>query len=263
MVKILFLGEIIGIPTVKEVTKNLSMIIDKYHIDTIIANADGGSDGYGLLSKTAYMLHKFGVDIITTGDLVYNKKDVKTLLKFPFLLRPFNIPSSHGGRGSGIFTINHGIKVGVISILGRVNFNKLFAADPFYSVDKALEKFPEKPDITIVDFHGGTTSEVQAMQWHLAGRVSMIVGSHLRILTTDHRIANEKTAIITGLGFCGGKYSIGGLTPDIEIRKIKNGQFLYSKIDRDNLQVQGVIAEFDEQTGAATDIQLLNEAIHQ
>ncbi len=260
-VRILFLGEVVGIPTVKAMGKKLFEIINKNRIDFTMANCDGASDGYGLLKNTAYELNQKGIDAITTGECVFNKKDVKELLRAPFLLRPYNLPNAHGGKGYYIFTLGNGIKIGIVNILGRANFTKIFPMDPFYSTIKAVEKIEEEVKIIIVDFHGATTSEIQALQWHLAGRVSLAAGTHMRVLTADNRILKNKTAVITCNGFCGGYYSIGGLEKDIEIQKIKHGIFSYSKVERNNVVLQGIIAEIDENTGTAVSIELFSEMI--
>ena len=258
MIKVLFLGEIVGIPTINLIKKSLKELISRNNIDLTIANGDGASDGYGILKNSAYQLNKSGIDIITSGDYVYNKKDAKEMLSLNFFLKPYNLPQFFGGSGYSIFRVKD-VEVGIINILGRIHFNKIFASCPFYSVNKAIEKLKEKTKIIIVDFHGGATSEVQAMHWHLAGRASLVAGSHLRVLTTDNRIIGNKTAVITGAGFCGAKHSVGGLEPYIEINKFRTGQYFYSKISKENILFQGVIAEIDEQSGDAKKIEVLNE----
>ncbi len=261
MLRIMFLGEIIGLPTVKQITKNIDQIIQKNNIDFTLANADGASDGYGILRNTALNLHKSGINAITSGDYVFNKKDVRELLKLNFVIRPYNLPNSLGGQGYSIFKVNEKISIGIINLLGRINFNRIYSLDPFFSVNKILEKMQNEANIIIVDFHGGATSEIQAMHWHLAGKVSLVVGSHLRVLTSDYKILNDKTAVISGVGFCGGQRSIGGLLPEIEINKIKYGQFKYSKVVEESICLQGVIVDIDEVTGSAINIELLNEII--
>jgi len=261
MIRIMFLGEVVGLSTVKQISKKLNEVIKKHKVDFTIANCDGASDGYGILKSTAYNLHDSGIKVITTGDYIFNKKDAKELLKLDFVLRPFNIPNALGGQGYSIFKINEKTKIGVISLLGRINFNKIYAMDPFYSVNKTLEKIYDEANIIVVDFHGGATSEIQAMHWYLAGKVSLVVGSHLRVLTSDNKIINNKTAVISGIGFCGGYWSIGGLYPEIEINKIKYGQFKYSKVEDTLIYLQGVLVDVEEETGEAKKIELLNERI--
>ena len=257
MIKLLFLGEVIGIPTLKKIEKQLIEIKRSLNIDVIVANADGISDGYGILRDSAIRLNRSGVDIITCGDYVFNKKDVKALLGLPFLLKPNNLSNAHGGKGLKVIEIS-GVKIGVINVLGRVNFNKIFSANPFRSIDRAFDIIKDKADIIVVDFHGGATSEIQAMQWYLAGKVSLVVGSHLRVITSDYRILKDKTAVISGVGFCGGYDSVGGLYPDVEIKKIKYGQFSYSKIATEDVVLQGVLTEIDESSGKASSIDLFN-----
>jgi 2',3'-cyclic-nucleotide 2'-phosphodiesterase len=262
MIKILFLGEVIGIPTVKELRRTLKKLVAEYEADFVIANADGASDGYGLLSDTAYQLHNAGVNVLTSGDFIFNKKDIKEFLsKSNFILRPFNLPKDTAGRGYLYTKVKDDVTIGVINILGRTNFNKIFASDPFHNIDKLLDKIKEYTNLIIVDFHGGTTSEIQAMFWYLNGKVSFVAGTHQKVLTADARIIDGGTAVITGSGYCGAYMSVSGLSPETEIKKIKTGQFTYSKIAIDDFCIQGSIVELDEKTGKAISINLLNKKI--
>ena len=262
MIKVLFLGEIIGIPTVKLLKKNLKKIKEELGINFVIANADGASDGYGILNDTAYQIKNSGVDIITTGDFIFNKKDIKdTLTKSSFLLRPYNLPTKSAGRGIFLYKLSENISIGVVNILGRINFNKIFASDPYSSVDNAIEKLKDQTNIIIVDYHGGATSEIQSMYWYLSGRVSAVLGTHLRVLTSDNRVIKD-TAVITGTGFCGGNPGINGMSCETEIKKIKTGQFVYSKIISENVILQGVTIDIDEVSGKATSIDLFEKKIN-
>jgi len=257
MMKVLMLGEVVGIPTVKEIRKSLKKVIETEKIDFVVANADGASDGYGILADTAYQLHNAGVDVITGGDYIFNKKDIKEFLgKFPRILRPYNLPKETVGRGFMLVQLENGKKIGVMNVLGRTGFQKIFANDPFYVIDGAIEKMRESTNIIIVDFHGGTTSEIQAMHWYLRGKVSLVAGTHLRVLTTDCRIIGDHTGVVSGLGYCGGYYSVGGLSFETEIKKIRSGQFMYSKVASENIILQGIIAEIDEETGKTLRIDL-------
>ena len=159
--------------------------------------------------------------------------------------------------------MQNGTQLAIISLLGRTNFNKIFPNDPFFTVDKLLEKVKEVTNNIVVDFHGGTTSEIQSMQWYLAGKVSFVAGTHLRVLTSDNRIIEDGTAVITGTGFCGGHYSVSGLSPETEIKKIKTGQFVYSKVSDEKITIQGTIVEIDETTGKATSIELFNKLLEE
>lgn len=256
MFRVLFLGETVGFTTVKLLRKYLKDIKTENNIDFVIANANGASDGFGLLPETAYFIKKAGVDIMTSGDLVFNKKDIADVLtKTSFLLRPYNLPQKVPGKGIYAVNVNEDLSVGVVNIMGRININKILASDPFVSVDNAIERLSQKCKIIIVDFHGGTTSEIQSMQWYLAGRVSAVIGTHLKVLTSDNRIIKD-TAVLTGAGFCGGSLSIMGLAPSIEAAKIKTGRFIYSKVVGENIVLQGAIIEIDETTGKAVNIDL-------
>lgn len=260
--KVLFLGEVVGIPIVRALKKKIRMIKSYYEADFIFCNADGASDGYGILAETASELLNSGFDCLTSGDLIYNKRNIKDFIGYNALLRPYNLPPSSPGRGYKIFTLSSGKKLVIVSLLGRNNFNKIFAGDP-YHIEETLLSHLAKDNISsiVIDFHGGTTSEIQSLQWLLAGKVSAVLGTHARVLTADSRILNSHTAVITGLGICGSSYSIAGFAPDVEILKIKSGRFSYSKIDKDNIVIQGVLLDIDETTGKARSIVSINKAL--
>ncbi|MBQ3922115.1 MAG: YmdB family metallophosphoesterase [Spirochaetales bacterium] len=255
MTKVLFLGEIIGLTAVRFLKKNLRKIKAELGIDFVMANVDGASDGFGLMSDTAYQIKNAGVDILTSGDLVYNKKDIKdTLGKTNFLLRPYNLPSRFAGKGIFNYHLENGVTIGVVNLMGRINFTKIFAQDQFAAAENAIERLNDKCNMIIIDFHGGATSEIQAIQWYLAGKVAAVIGTNLKVLTADHRII-DGTAVITGAGFCGGRPGIMGLEPEPEIRKIRTGQFIYSKIVQTNITLEGVLMEIDETIGRAVSIE--------
>lgn len=260
--KVLFLGEVVGIPVVRALKKKVKLIKSYYQADFIFCNADGASDGYGILAETASELLSAGFDCLTSGDLIYNKRNIKDFIGYSALLRPYNLPPTSPGRGYKIFNLPSGKKLAVISLLGRNNFNKIFASDPYY-IEETLLNHLMKDNVNsiIIDFHGGTTSELQSLQWLLAGKVSAVLGTHARVLTADSRILNNHTAIITGLGICGSPYSIAGFTPDVEILKIKSGRFSYSKIEKENLVIQGVLLDIDEVSGTAKSITPINKAL--
>lgn len=260
--KVLFLGEVVGIPIVRALKKKIRMIKSYYEADFIFCNADGASDGYGVLAETASELLNSGFDCLTSGDLIYNKRNIKDFIGYNALLRPYNLPPSSPGRGYKIFTLSSGKKLAIVSLLGRNNFNKIFAGDP-YHIEETLLSHLAKDNISsiVIDFHGGTTSEIQSLQWLLAGKVSAVLGTHARVLTADSRILNSHTAVITGLGICGSSYSIAGFAPDVEILKIKSGRFSYSKIDKDNIVIQGVLLDIDETMGKAKSIVSINKAL--
>ncbi len=260
--KVVFLGEIVGLPVVRALKKKVKLIKSYYQADFIFCNADGASDGYGILAETASELINAGFDCLTGGDLIYNKRNIKDFINYSSLLRPYNLPPTSPGRGYKIFTLSSGKKMAVVSLLGRNNFNKIFAGDP-YHIEETLLNYLAKDNISsiIVDFHGGTTSEIQSLQWLLAGKVSAVLGTHARVLTADSRILNSHTAIITGMGICGSPYSIAGFAPEIEIQKIKTGRFSYSKIEKENIAIQGVLLDIDEDSGISKSIEPINKAL--
>jgi len=262
--KILFLGEVVGITSVKSLGKKLRTFIENNNVDMCIINGDGASDGYGLLAETAIMLLKSGVNVITGGDCIFNKKSIKEFLTKNYnIVRPFNLDSDSPGRGFVRYRVSEGVEIGVISLLGRINFNKIFASDPYKSVDYAIDKLRSYANLNtiIVDFHGGTTGEIQTLQWYLAGRVSAVIGTGMRVLTSDSRILKDYTGVITGAGYCGGMYSVSGFSPDVEISKIRTGRFAYSKIEKEDPIMQGVLMDIDHKTGKTNSIDIINQRL--
>lgn len=268
MLRVLFFGEIVGLPAVRTLKKKISSFAQGKGADFVIANADGASDGYGVMAETAAELLGSGIGALTGGDLIYNKKNIKEFLDNDSrFIRPVNLPYDSPGKGFGIFDTHvagitgESIKIGIINILGRNNFNKIFPNDPYILSEGAIKSIKKRTPIVIADFHGGTTSEIQSMQWFLSGNVSAVIGTHSRVLTADSRIIDDYTAIITGAGYCGGYYSIGGLDPAIETTKILTGRFSYSKITKEDVIVQGVLIDIDETDGRAINIESFNERI--
>lgn len=262
LLKILFLGEIIGSHTVKTLVKKIKHIREEWEVDCVIANADGASDGYGILAQTAYTLLNGGIDIVTTGDLAFNKKNIAPFFnEHPLLIRPYNFGARSPGNGYVVYSLPNGEKVAVLSLIGRTNFPKTFANDPYEALHRALERIRVKTKNIILDFHAGTTSEAQGMHWVAAGKVSAVLGTNLRVLTSDNRIIENRTAVITNTGFCGSSYGITGFEPETEIKKMSTGRFCYSRIIKESVQIQGCIVEIDSATGIAQSIDLINHLI--
>lgn len=262
MIKVVVLGEIVGLPVVKALRKKAQSIKEFYDADLMIGNADGASDGYGILAETVLELMDMGFDYLTSGDLVFNKRNVKDALYGANIIRPYNLPLGTPGKGYTIHTLANGNKIAIMSLLGRNGFTKIFATDPYIVDDMITNKILKITPNVIVDFHGGTTSEIQSIHWLLSGISSVVVGTHPRVLTADARIIEEHTAVITGNGCCAGKFSIGGLSADVEALKIKSGRFAYSKIDKEEVMIQGVCITIDDNTGKAMNIETINKPLN-
>lgn len=218
--KILFIGDITGGAGRKALFDNLPGLINRWSPDLVIANGENAAGGAGITKDIYHDFKEVGVDIITLGNhLVARGETVGILDSLPDLLRPANLASIIPGRGFGTFDFPFG-PVGVIVVSGRVFMAKLEC--PFKAVDRILEKMPKSVKNIIVEIHAEATSEKIALGWHLAGRVSGVIGTHTHVQTADNRILPGGTAYITDVGMTGPFDSVLGIKKDIIIRRFIN-----------------------------------------
>ena len=249
--RILALGDIVGSGGCGVVCKNLKHIKKKYNIDVCIANGENSAVGNGILPSSANELFCYGVDLITTGNHVFRRKEI-----FPYiderhdLLRPYNMHPSCPGNGISVIDMGK-YRIGVINLIGTAFFNSSYA-NPFDSLDAALEEL-EDCRIRIVDFHAESTGEKQALAYYADGRVSAFFGTHTHVLTADARILPKGTGYITDLGMCGARESVLGVQPDIIIRALKTSMpEKFFAVDSGSMMMNGCIFEIDENSGKAT-----------
>ncbi len=200
--RFLFIGDIVGKPGRDCLQKILPKLINMHHYDLIIANGENAAGGNGITEKIYYELRDLGVDILTGGNHIWDRKDVFNFIdREPGLLRPLNYPpDTTPGRGCTIVERN-GNKIAVINLMGRVFMDPVDC--PFRAVKKKLFELKDQVGIIIVDMHAEATSEKQAMGWFLNGEVSAVIGTHSHVQTADERILPGKTAYITDVGMAG------------------------------------------------------------
>ncbi|MBN1411229.1 MAG: YmdB family metallophosphoesterase [Spirochaetales bacterium] len=257
--KVLFIGEIVGKTGVFCVKKMLPDIKKQYGIDFVIANGEGATGGFGIGKNHSIYLRKLGIDVITSGECIYYKKDMVDYIETAsFILRPLNYPHGNPGRGWRIYTRDN-FKIAVINILGLYGFDKVHLNNPFIILQDLVERISQQTPIIIVDFHASATAEKRSMFFHLAGKVSAVIGTHTKAITADEEVMPEGTAIITDAGRTGSLESVGGLNQEIEIRKYLRQIHEYSKPASSKLELQGVVIEIDLD-GKARAITRLREA---
>jgi 2',3'-cyclic-nucleotide 2'-phosphodiesterase len=222
--KIFFIGDIYGRSGREAVRKYLPVIKQKYQPDIVVANADNASHGNGPSPPVTKELYGYGIDLLTGGDHIWDQKDaLPHLNREPWVLRPLNYPDGTIGRGWHIVKTSTQKTLLVISLLGRVFFDKL-SDNPFLSVDKLLEKQPlGNVDAIIIDMHAEATSEKNAMAYFLDGRVSAVLGTHTHIPTADARILPHGTAYITDVGMTGDYDSIIGADKKVPLNYFISG----------------------------------------
>jgi 2',3'-cyclic-nucleotide 2'-phosphodiesterase len=258
-IRVLFIGEIVGKSGVWCVKELLPKLRKERAIDFVIADGEGATGGFGIGKNHAVYLHKLGIDVITTGECSYYKKDiVEHFARAPYLLRPANYPPKNPGRGFMVYACN-GRKLAVLSLLGVSGFKRVHLKNPYVLLPRLLESITPETTTIILDYHAVTTAEKATMFAVADGKVSAVVGTHTKAITADERVLAGGTAVITDAGRTGSLDSVAGLDPVIEIRKLTTLIHEYSKDAWAKLELQGVIIEIDD-AGKATSITRLRES---
>lgn len=244
--KILFIGEIIGKYGVYTTRKAIKKLQETHNIDFIIANANGATGGFGLGKNHSLTLKNAGIDVITSGDYIFFKKDLVDFLpKASFILRPANYTPKTPGRGWSIYTKNNK-RVAVINLLGPSGINRNHPSNPFTYIEGIIERVKDSSDIIVVNLHSKTTAEKQLMFHIVDGKATALIGSGSKSITADAKISDKKTAYITDTGRTGSSDSPGGLSPDVEIEKLMTGIPKRSKEINRSLELQGVLITFED-----------------
>ncbi len=254
--KIIFLGDVVGRPGRRVVRDRLPQLRKQFAPDMIVANGENASGGLGLSSKSARELLGAGIDVLTTGNHIWKFREVYNFLATePSVLRPDNYPKGAPGRGWGIFQVGK-VRVAVVNIQGRTYMQPIDC--PFKAIDRILEELEGKADVILVDFHAEATSEKTAMGWHLAGRVTALLGTHTHVQTSDARVLLGGTAYVTDLGMCGPVDSCLGMKPGPILERFISGLPARFEVAGGRLAVQGVVLEVDESAGRARTIELID-----
>ena len=257
---VLLIGDIIGRPGRTALRRGLDRLKRKVDLDFVVANGENAAAGIGLTVDIAREILDLGVDVITTGNHIWNKKEISGFLEDePRLLRPANYPDGAAGRGAGIYISTNGIKLGVLNLEGRTFMNNLDC--PFTKADQLVAELKKKTPVVLVDFHAETTSEKMALGYYLAGRVSVLVGTHTHVQTADERILSGGTGYISDLGMTGSFESVIGFRPEQAIERFLTQRPLRLEVAKGNLMLNGLIVEIDTETGEAKDIERVFEKI--
>jgi len=250
--RILFIGDIIGRVGRRAIGNFLPKIIDKEQIGFVIANGENLAGGIGITPDTAKELFKMGVDVITTGNHVWKKKEIIPYLKEEErILRPINYPELAPGRGFGIYN-KEDKKVGVINAEGRIFMNSLDC--PFRTTLDAVEEIKRSTSIIIVDFHAEATSEKEALGWFLDGKISALIGTHTHVQTNDDRILPGGTGYITDAGMTGPVDSVIGINKDIAIKRFLSQMPYKFEVAKGEVELNGVIIDVEDISGKCINI---------
>jgi len=255
--KILFLGDVVGASGCSKVMNNLLNEIESNKIDFVIVNGENAAvQGVGLTKEICNDFFNCGVDVITSGNHVWDQKEImKFIDKEERLLRPKNLFEPAPGKGFNIYNTKKNIKIGVLNLMGNVFMKK--CEDVFEISEKFLTKYKlkENYDLLVVDFHGEITSEKNAIGHFFDGKASLVVGTHTHIPTNDARILKNGTAYQTDAGMCGDYDSVIGMDKENSLNRFlkKSSTKHFPAIG--DATLCGVIVECDIQTGLATNIE--------
>ncbi|MBU0548089.1 MAG: TIGR00282 family metallophosphoesterase [Candidatus Omnitrophica bacterium] len=251
--KILFIGDIVGSPGREAIKKLVVPLKQEYAVDFVIANAENASGGSGITAKVAAELFVSGVDVLTSGDHIWKKREIFELInQEEKILRPLNFPSGAPGRGAAVFKSKKGVKIGIINVNGRVFMEALDC--PFKAAFKVAEELTKETKIIIVDIHAEATSEKIALGWYLDGKVSAVLGTHTHIQTADERILPKGTAYISDAGMTGPYDSVIGRRVEDVLTRFLSSIPVRFEVAEGNIQLHGVLVEIDEATGKANSI---------
>ncbi len=260
IISVLFVGDVIGKPGRKTLKYFLPLLKEEFDIDFTIINGENLAAGYGITEKIKDEILKMGVDVITTGNHIWDKREGMELLKtVPELLRPANYKDDLPGKGYIIKSIGDGINMGVVNIQGRVFMPPIEC--PFDKVKNIIEDLKEKANIIFVDFHAEATSEKKAMGWFLDGEVSAIVGTHTHVQTADEEILSKGTAYISDVGMTGGFNSVIGMKIESALYRMLYGIGKRLEPSNERLKINGVVIDIDKNTGKAVNIVRINREI--
>jgi 2',3'-cyclic-nucleotide 2'-phosphodiesterase len=260
--RILFIGDIVGRPGRELIRQGLAALVDHHSIDLVIANAENAAAGFGITREIGDQLLEWGVDVMTSGNHIWDKKEALDYIGAESrLLRPVNYPAGAPGNGSYLARSKDGQTVGVINAMGRV-FMPL-VDDPFAVVLREIDALKSRARIIFVDFHAEATSEKVAMGWHLDGRVTAVVGTHTHVQTADDRILPKGTAYLTDVGMTGPHDSVIGVEIEAALGKFLTGLPARFDTATGNPRLNAVVIEADEQTGRATDIERLSYGLEE
>jgi metallophosphoesterase (TIGR00282 family) len=251
--RILFIGDVVGRVGRNTVRELLPGIRERLSVDLTIANGENAAGGIGLTEKTGRELLRSGIDVLTSGNHIWDKRDGRELVEsWERLLRPANYPPGAPGRGAAVFTAADGSEVGVVNLQGRVFMQEIDC--PFREGSRLVDELRTRTPIILVDVHAEATSEKAALAWHLAGRASAVIGTHTHVQTADEAILEGHTAFITDVGMTGPSDSVIGIRKDLSVARFVTQLPQRFEAAGGPGVLSGVLIDVDPLTGAARGI---------
>lgn len=252
--KILFIGDIVGSPGRMAVRELLPPLIARKKIDFVIANCENGAAGFGVTRKVVEELYQCHIDVLTSGNHIWNKREVLDFIgASERLLRPANYPPTAPGAGSVVVTLKTGESVGVLNLSGRIFMQPIDC--PFVTAKNKIAEMKDKTKVIIVDMHAEATSEKKALGWYLDGEVSAVLGTHTHVQTADEEVLPNGTAYISDAGMTGPFDSVIGIKKEAIIERFLTQMPNRFDLARDDIRMQGVAMDIDAVSGKAKSIE--------
>lgn len=262
MVRILYIGDVVGKPGRRALKEKLPGVIDREKVDFTIVNVENAAGGFGVTGPILEDLDQLGIDAYTTGNHVWDKKDfVESMDEYEHLIRPANYPKGNPGRGMLVGETAAGIPIAVIQLMGQVFMPP--CGNPFHEADEILESLDASIRVVFVDMHCEATSEKQAMGRHLNGRVSVVVGTHTHVPTADDRILTGGTAFQTDVGMTGAYDGIIGFREEEILHRFLMNTPSRMEVAAGDVRMLGVLVDVDEATGKARSIRRIEERLEE
>jgi metallophosphoesterase (TIGR00282 family) len=260
--KLLFVGDIVGKPGRTAVHKLVPRLRETHALDVCVGNSENSAGGAGITPDSAEELLDAGLDLLTSGNHTFSKREIAAYLDRPGSrqLRPANYPDGAPGRGHAVIEARSGARLGVINLEGRVFMKPLDC--PFRTADRLVGSLRGDGVLCIlVDMHCEATSEKNAMGHYLDGRVSAVLGSHTHVQTADERVLRGGTAYVTDVGMCGPWDSVIGLRKESAIERVLTQRHVGFDLGHSEVYLQGAIVDIDDATGRARSIARVQERL--
>jgi len=260
---ILFIGDIVGSPGRTAIRELVPRVKEKEKIDFVVANGENAAGGSGMTPKIAEELLACGVNVLTSGDHVWKRREIIEVLdEDARVLRPANYPEGVPGKGWGVYSLKKGkVKIGVINLLGRVFMESVEC--PFRVSRGIVEEIKSQTPIILIDMHAEATSEKIALAWYLDGIVSAVLGTHTHVQTADEHIYPKGTAFICDVGMTGPHDSVIGRKVEQILTRFITQLPTRFEMAEENVQMNGAVVTVDENTGMASAIKRVNERLEQ
>ena len=257
VLRLLFIGDIVGRPGRELIRKGVRSLIERFHLDLVIANAENAAAGRGITRQIGDELLGWGVDVMTSGNHIWAQRETADYISVESrLLRPANYPAGVPGNGSYLARTASGRPVGVINVMGRVFMQDI--DDPFTRVLEEIETLRGRTRVIFVDVHAEATSEKVAMGWHLDGKVTAVVGTHTHVQSADDQILPGGTAYLTDAGMTGPHDGVIGVEKTVVIDKFLRGMPVRMETATGNPRLNGILIAADEATGKAVAVRRIS-----